>query len=50
VPLSLLPLLSTMVKAPAASFICQLAIGVAALTGEASSSIPASAIETLSVL
>src|SRR5215217_8974597 len=50
VPLRPLPLLSTMVRAPAASFICQLATGVAALAGTARTSTPASAAVTVSSL
>jgi hypothetical protein len=52
VPLRALPLLSTMVRAPAASFICQMATGrsMAALAGTASASTPASAAVTVSSL
>ena len=49
-PLSPFPLLSAMIVAPAASFICQLATGVAALPGEASNSTPASATERVRIL
>jgi hypothetical protein len=47
-----LPLESTMVWDPAASFICQMATGrsMAALAGAASASTPASVIETVSML
>jgi hypothetical protein len=48
VPLSPWPLESTMVVAPAASFICQMATGwsMAALAGAANASTPAKASDT----